>query len=1184
MEPIAIAEFVSCLFVGVSIVAQFFADDGTNSSRRMRLCSLLAFVWLLTDGLTFVITEPYFGSYALLYVSYLGSFTLGSVILAVFLSYADAFIREQAPLKPLTFKIPIALTTAGAMVIVYQFINGKILSFANGHPEDTGGIPPFVLIVDFTLLFYSAVVAFIKRKYIGWKAVVVISVYSVLPAVAIALTTVTDEDYSVLASGLVVTIVSELLQNNLINKRRVEAEKARRLLSVTALHEKFRADALDFVLKEENLERFIDFISGRILEIYGCDQVIYRDIEGRMVLKEREGTPNLDFSLCKNCPHYAFDSEVYKDGFTVMDDCRIGYKGIPVHENCRVRASLTWLVHEDDKVFGYVALHYLDSTHHFTSDEKATFNSIAQLLTLVLTRRKHRNEISEALAFTNYFLDTFVSSYSVNLDTRTFEVYRRDDHLAAAYPVVPDYVESLKAYIAAEVHPDDRAALTDFIQPDNLKKILKKKPVVTYSFRDIYGGVEKLYGLRVARGADEHSAAFAFVDYSETAAKEQERQELRHLRSFGKMINAATWSVDIKDDGTVASSTWSYEFRRMFGYTDESDFPNRQELWAALLHPEDRERVLAYCRDAVGNNGDDLVYDTDYRARRKSGEYHWYHTYWRIEKNTNGTKRMYGIVTDVSAEKELSVKNARFDVVKDMIKAGLWSFKLNAKDEVIGVEYSVDFAEFLNVDAELANAGPGTWKTLVHPDDRAATFAAFTATIADRSGMTPYDVVYRMSDKTGKYNWYHSAGRVIRHEDGSGEFFGIQVNITKTIEKEREQQKRIEEVHALERANEAKSYFFSMVSHDIRTPLNAIIGYAELLKLGIADDEERKKAVDSVLVSGHTLLELINDVLDLSKLEAGKMEILPEPVDVTRLVNEVADAFRATIGGKPVEIRTDIEKMPWLRLDPQRVRQILFNLIGNAVKFTEHGYVAVNVKYERGKDKRGTFRFAVIDTGCGISEEDQERVAQPYVQVGIKSNRGKGTGLGLAICKQLVAKMNGEIELESALGKGTTFTVIIPDVEEEEKESGRHLTATQRIRMAVDNNLEAKLHVLIVDDVMTNLMVLKTMLKKFGIADIEMVDNGFDALKKLREAEDGGDGGTRKPFDLVMTDMWMPGMDGEKLVKEIRSNPSWAKLPVYAVTADIEAQKGYASMGFSGIMLKPVTMEKLKDFFKTIKD
>ena len=250
---------------------------------------------------------------------------------------------------------------------------------------------------------------------------------------------------------------------------------------------------------------------------------------------------------------------------------------------------------------------------------------------------------------------------------------------------------------------------------------------------------------------------------------------------------------------------------------------------------------------------------------------------------------------------------------------------------------------------------------------------------------------------------------------------------------------------------QAKSYFFSTVSHDIRTPLNAIIGFSEMLQTGFKTEAERQQAIDSILVSSKTLLGLVNDVLDLSKLESGKMEIIPEPTDCPRLLHGVIDAFRAAGGGKPdLELRCRVGEMPALMLDPQRLRQIVFNLVGNAVKFTEKGQVELRAFFDRSDgSETGMCRIEVEDTGCGISKEDLKRLGSAYVQVGEKRARNGGTGLGLAICQQLVHAMGGEMKVASEVGQGTTFSIAIPDVRpagtEETKETvdGEIATAEQ---------------------------------------------------------------------------------------------------------------------------------------------
>ena len=366
-------------------------------------------------------------------------------------------------------------------------------------------------------------------------------------------------------------------------------------------------------------------------------------------------------------------------------------------------------------------------------------------------------------------------------------------------------------------------------------------------------------------------------------------------------------------------------------------------------------------------------------------------------------------------------------------------------------------------------------------------------------------------------------------------------------------------------AEQARSFFFSTVSHDIRTPLNAIIGFSEMLKLGTHDEEERKRFLDSILLSGKTLLQLINDVLDLSKLEAGKMEIHPEPTDCVKLINEIVESFRASSTNPAIEIFSKFTTpIPFLIVDPQRIRQILFNLVGNAVKFTTQGHVKIIADYD---PPTSTFTMCVEDTGCGIPEEDQARIASPYVQSSMGHNRG--TGLGLAICKELVNCMGGKMKFASTVGKGTIFQIEICNVQVAKEETLKALSATQLIRLAVSVPVPATKCVLIVDDSAVNLAVLKAMLRRMGIKNVITANNGREALEIM-----GG-----HPIDMVLTDMWMPEMDGRTLVRTLRADPRFAKLPIYAVTADVETRKTCAEVGFTGILLKPLTLEKLSTLF-----
>ncbi len=386
----------------------------------------------------------------------------------------------------------------------------------------------------------------------------------------------------------------------------------------------------------------------------------------------------------------------------------------------------------------------------------------------------------------------------------------------------------------------------------------------------------------------------------------------------------------------------------------------------------------------------------------------------------------------------------------------------------------------------------------------------------------------------------------------------------------------------IEEMNKAKSYFFSSVSHDIRTPLNAIIGYAELLLDGIDDRDERNKALSAISTSGNTLLQLINDVLDLSKLESGKMDIKPELTDVREIVSAVLHSFDVMTLNSDVELKEEFGPLPLLEVDPQRIRQILFNLIGNAVKFTEHGEIRVRASFwnKLGGGDGGVFVLSVSDTGCGIPEEAKDKLMNPFVQVDTDA-KIKGTGLGLAICKQFASRMGGDLSFVSELGKGSTFTMELRNVKfavkppdddkkaadvrkdiEKAKNCANALLAKQRMRNC---------RMLVVDDVPLNLAVLKALLTRIGLRDVVTAVDGQDAWEKIQASD--------KPFDLVLADMWMPKMNGRDLVAKIRADERFKDIPVYAVTADTEARKTFAKHGFTGILLKPLTIDKLSELF-----
>lgn len=379
-----------------------------------------------------------------------------------------------------------------------------------------------------------------------------------------------------------------------------------------------------------------------------------------------------------------------------------------------------------------------------------------------------------------------------------------------------------------------------------------------------------------------------------------------------------------------------------------------------------------------------------------------------------------------------------------------------------------------------------------------------------------------------------------------------------------------------EKANSAKSLFLSNMSHEIRTPMNAILGFTEIMKRSNRQtDSERLSYLNTISRSGQHLLELINDVLDLSKVESGALEVELLPSNCAEIANDVINVLHAKAEEKSIGLTLDILTPLPLQIvtDPSRLRQVITNLVGNAIKFTDEGNVAVQIALEAGSDNTQTMlAIDIQDSGIGMSEEQQGRIFEAFSQADASiSRRFGGTGLGLSISKQLTEAMDGELSVSSEEGKGSTFHVRLPvgevEVELVEPEKIYSMLNTLEEEQQTVWEIEPS-RILVVDDGAENRQLLSIVLRDLNL-DVVLAENGKQGVDTLFEHV------ATAPFDLVFMDIQMPVMDGYTAVAEMRSRG--ASLPVVALTAN--AMKGFEKKvldaGFSHYMAKPIDLDKM---------
>jgi len=626
-----------------------------------------------------------------------------------------------------------------------------------------------------------------------------------------------------------------------------------------------------------------------------------------------------------------------------------------------------------------------------------------------------------------------------------------------------------------------------------------------------------------------------------------------------RFANIGNWDWDLKTDKVI----WSEQAVKLFGYSDSAESFNF-ESFEKVIPPEDMPMISTAIDDCMRL---DKEYDIEHRVLWPDGSIRWVHEKGNVIRNSqNEAVRMLGVVRDITLQKTWQRKladsekrmRAQLDSMSEgmfgLDKQGAITFVNQAACAMLGYSQSELIGQPLSAVIIADADNNGSMTELIQHKDEGVTEAHFKC-IDGSSIPVEYSSMPVLGEKTIE---------------------GVVFTFKDITERKQAEQELIEAKEAAENANKAKSQFLSSMSHELRTPLNAIIGFGQLLNMDVETElsELQSDNVKEILRAGEHLLELINEVLDLSKIEAGQTQMSIEPValaevlaDCISLVSSMADKNNINLGyfrhHQRVENISSVSDSVYVLADKLRLKQVFLNLLSNAIKYNrDHGQVTISCSLKENE----TCQISIKDTGEGISAEEMKNLFQPFNRLGHEDSTIEGTGIGLVITKNLVEMMGGEISCLSEKGKGTTFTVelSVPDTAN---------TVDSINNQILPNQQSDQCNVLYIEDNPANIRLMAQVFSREKNMHLSTVHEPVLGLSLVEE---------NRP-DLVLLDINLPGMNGFSVLRKLRELFG-EDYPVIAVSANSmprDIEKGMQA-GFTDYITKPIDIERLLHSIKNI--
>jgi PAS domain S-box-containing protein len=625
-------------------------------------------------------------------------------------------------------------------------------------------------------------------------------------------------------------------------------------------------------------------------------------------------------------------------------------------------------------------------------------------------------------------------------------------------------------------------------------------------------------------------------------AEDSIKQSEERYRSLTLATSQIVWTAD--NEGRCP------DIPSMRAYTGQTEAEVVGYGWLDAIHPDDRERTNQAWMEAAQTNS---LFEIEYQIRGADGNYRYFQARAVPILNENGSLREWvGICTDIhdrkQAEDAIKQSEERYRSLIAATSQIVWTADAEGR-----CPYLPSWGAYTGqTEAQMVGFG---WLDAIHPDDRERTNQVWMEAVQTK---TLFEIEYQLRSAEGNYRYFQIRGVPLLDEDGSiREWIGTCTDIHDRKEAEILQAKAKE---AAEAASRAKSEFLANMSHELRTPLNGIMGYAQILQRSKLLNEEERSRINVIYQCGSHLLTLINDILDLSKIEAEKVELMPTGFHFPAFLQGVAEMcrIRAEIKGIHFHFPSNPELPIGICADEKRLRQVLINLLSNAIKFTDEGSVTFIVSFAT----EGKIRFEVRDTGTGIAQDQLQAIFQPFEQVGDRRRQTEGTGLGLAISQRIVELMGSTIQVQSEMNVGSIFWFDANISQADEWVKTSQIDDRGQIIGIKDRQPK----IVVIDDKWANRSVISNLLSPIGF-EVSEANDGQQGWEKILEVQP----------DLIVTDLLMPELDGFELIKRVRESENFKDLIIIVCSASVFETDQYRSLeaGANAFIAKPVQATEL---------